>query len=42
MILNNIIPLVSSWLPMLDYALYFILGLCFVATVPYLLRGLFR
>ena len=41
MMLDYIIPLVASWLPMWGYLLP-IVALCVVATVPCVIRGVFR
>lgn len=39
--LDYIIPLVVAWLPMWEYLLP-IIALCFIATVPCVIRGVFR
>lgn len=41
-LLNQIIQLIASMRPMWSYVLNFVFALAFVATVPCLIRDLFR
>lgn len=39
--IDFVIPIISAWLPMWDYLLP-VFALCFVATVPCIIRGVIR
>lgn len=39
--LEYIVPLVASFLPMFEYALWYVLALCFICFVPCLMRRFF-
>lgn len=40
--INYIIPLITAFVPMWNYVLHLVFALCFVATVPCILRAIVR